>query len=171
MLPNYLYSNVGQTSKYLLELMDQHNHYVWLTELKSKEPSNDFFEKFLNQTNNYVDRNTIKIEVLSEFKEKTILKRFVMVEKTSSDNSLDNIDPLVKWSFQCGFFGSFISNLKTFKLTRLQGTDINKSWELHSCTLVHSSLWERNSTFLESNQRTIEGQIISINPNFILNLY
>jgi hypothetical protein len=104
MLPNYLFSSLEQTNKYLLELMDNHHHYVWLAALKSKEPATTFFDKLLFHRSNYVDSSTIKIHIVSEFTDKSIIKRFVMVEKVSSDSSLDNIDPLVKWSFQCGFF-------------------------------------------------------------------
>jgi hypothetical protein len=68
-------------------------------------------------------------------------------------------------------FGNFMHNLKTFRLTRLANIDSDvKSWELNMCTLAHSSLWDRNSTFIQGNHRTIEGQTLSMNPNFILDI-
>lgn len=172
MVPNFLFSSSPLIDQYILELVEEHSHHIWLATLKSKEPNNNFVERFLHNLkfDSHMGASTLQIQILSEFvTDKVIMKRFVMVKKTSRSRQLDAIDPLVKWSFQCGFFSSFSNNLKSFRLSKLGALGfVVKAWDLHLCTLSHSTIWDRANSFMTDENRTIAGQTLSLNPNFVL---
>jgi hypothetical protein len=168
---NYLYNRYEQKIQYLLELNDAYRHHIWLINLKSKPPSVDFFNNIfqIHRSSNYVDSDSLKFEIVSTYEDKTILTRFVMVEKLSSKKNYDDgIDPLIKWSFQCAFFNSFLHNVKNFRLTEIADSK-QKSWDLHLCALAHSTLWDNNSAFLGYNTNKIIGVILCLNPSYITN--
>jgi len=168
---NYLYNRYEQKIQYLLELNDVYTHHVWLVNLKSKPPSVDFLNNIFQFHNpgNYIDNDSLKFEVISTYEDKTILSRFVMIEKFPSKKIFDDgIDPLIKWSFQCAFFNSFLHNVKNFRLTQLSESN-QKSWDLHLCALAHSTLWDNNSTFLGYNTNKITGVMLCLNPSYVTN--